>query len=63
MALLTITIDTANADFDDVPEYAVATILEDLAEGIRTGRIDDNRPVRDSNGNTVGKLTIEDEEE
>lgn len=63
MAILTITIDTANADFAGQPEYAVADILEGIADGIRNGSIDDDRPIRDINGNTVGHLTVGDDGE
>lgn len=61
MATLTITIDTDNAAFEDQPEYEVARILRELANGIEKGYIDDNSSIRDRNGNTVGQLTTEEE--
>lgn len=54
--MFTITIDTDNAAFSHDGEE-VARVLESVAESIRYGL--DSDSVRDSNGNTVGKWTID----
>lgn len=64
MYIVTIRIDTSNEAFSEDPDREVALILIDLAKDIKRGRIDqDGAPIRDYNGNTVGRVSIEVEEE
>lgn len=56
MASITIKIDTANAAFEDNP-FELAAILEEMAARIRDGQ-GIKKTVWDSNGNTVGYVTV-----
>jgi len=62
MALLKITINTDSSAFDGQPELEIERILKDIAQGIGSGRIDEAQPIRDINGNTIGQLTLDEEE-
>jgi hypothetical protein len=53
--MITITIDTESAAFEDNPEAEVKRILE-------TVYLRDGWKLRDINGNTVGQVTIEEPE-
>lgn len=55
---ITITVETGNAAFDDSPTEEVARILERLAQKFRDDGDLDGLPVQDTNGNTVGTVTI-----
>lgn len=61
---VTITINCDNAAFGDTDEsrgYELRDILESLAERLSRYGFDEsynNLKIRDSNGNTVGQLTI-----
>lgn len=59
MSTITIKIDTDNDAFSEYPEQEVARILNELAEGIANGKIDDSTTIRDINGNTVGGLFLD----
>ncbi len=52
----TVEIDCDNADFDESPGWAIADLLEDIAERLReTGQYPENDiTLRDLNGNLVG---------
>lgn len=57
---LKIEIDGDNAAFGDSPDQRsseVVYLLRDIADRIESG--EENFKVRDSNGNVVGKVTIE----
>ena len=54
----TITIETANAAFDDMPASEVARILSDLTKVFARGGIPPER-LRDNNGNTCGSVTLQ----
>ena len=56
--MITITIDTANSAFEDNP-YEMAEILEKLAKSWRLHH-DLPESAKDSNGNTVCEITLED---
>ena len=57
-----VTINTENAAYEDTPGDEVARQLRELANRIENNGIG-NFPIRDINGNTVGKAEfIEDEE-
>lgn len=58
--MITITIDTDNAAFEDNPGE-VAGIFEQLMQLSIEGswKYLNNQTIKDSNGNTVGKVTIE----
>ena len=59
MDVVTITVNRSNEAFDD-GEYGnaeTARILRKLADSIDVGH-DVERPLLDSNGNTVGRVTI-----
>ncbi len=62
--MIRIEIETTNAAFEGHPGMEVARILEDLARRFRDGEIvgDGNvtHPLRDVNGNTVGRVEVED---
>jgi len=58
MKKITITIETGSAAFGPDPEVEVARILAVLAERFR--RYEHPEIVMDYNGNTVGKVEIED---
>jgi len=61
MGQFILTIDTGNAAFEDNGiSTEIATILADVTQRIRNVGIDynDPRPVRDSNGNTVGSFVL-----
>ena len=62
MTTITITINTDNAAFEDDPWSETADILESIAQNFRDDRDLQYDKVRDSNGNTVGIITMEDEE-
>lgn len=65
MARVTIQFDTDNAAFEDDPVGEVAFILENLEDKLLAlieGE-DNNIPIHDSNGNTVGEGWVEDEDE
>ena len=61
---LIIEIDTSNEAFDDAPGFEVARILRDLAGKLDTRSRQSLRDraedlsLRDSNGNTVGKVMV-----
>jgi len=59
MATVTITIDTSNAAFEDNPGE-LRGILEVLAAQLYDYSRDDMEvlPIRDSNGNTVGRVVL-----
>ena len=54
---LKITINTDNAAFDGRMEYEVASILMTFLAHIQNGG-ELERPLRDSNGNTVGEARL-----
>lgn len=56
MKKVTISIDCANAAFDDVPCFEVAKILRHLAAKFDSGIIP--QTIRDSNGNKVGLCKV-----
>ena len=59
---ITITINTDNSAFEPTEEsLEVCRILHELATDIQFGDLhnQDNRPLKDYNGNTVGKITVE----
>lgn len=63
MKKITITIETVNAAFEDedidFPELVeLCNIMMQLRNCFRKGQIPDN--LRDSNGNVVGKVEVED---
>lgn len=62
MATVTITINTDNDAFQENAEYETARILRECANGIEKGYIDSNSAIRDRNGNTVGQLSLEEDE-
>lgn len=53
----TLTIDLANAAFDDWPADEVARILRDVADGLDEGIY--GRHLLDVNGNNVGAYALE----
>ena len=55
-----ITINCDNAVFGDYPEIELARILTDLAGKVQTEPFDyiDGMPLRDLNGNTVGRVEL-----
>ena len=55
-----ITINTDNAAFKDNPTGEVCRILRDLADRADDYGIENTERLRDINGNTVGKVTVED---
>lgn len=58
MERITITIETGNAAFEDSPTAEIGRILRSLADRFeRYGTHPEN--LRDINGNTCGKVTIE----
>jgi len=59
----TLTIQMDNAAFGDWPEIELAWILRTLSEITKQRRLcaGDEIPTRDSNGNTVGSLIIEED--
>lgn len=60
---ITITIETDNAAFERAPMFEVARILDSAAARLkREGPPDegDSYKLRDVNGNTVGRVTVED---
>lgn len=64
MKSVTLTIQCDNAAFDGGPEHEVARILRDTADKLDAYEVDEQGLVlRDFNGNTVGHLTVENEEE
>jgi len=56
MGKLTITIDTGNAAFDDMPEQECARILRDVATALERGTR--GAPLHDFNGNRVGRFDL-----
>lgn len=58
---ITITIETANAAFDDRPASEIARILTDLAKDFKfCGGVAENiGNLRDVNGNTCGSVRVE----
>lgn len=62
--MFTLKISTANASFDDGETYAVASILECVASSLRSyhpisrNSVTIGQPIRDANGNTVGKWEL-----
>jgi len=54
---LKVSIDCDNEAFD-TDGYEAARILRDAADRVSRGMVADVIPLRDINGNTVGKLTI-----
>lgn len=61
--MITITIETDNAAFDESPEVEVARILRKLADRVTTSGLDGDviLPLKDLNGNSVGELVYYDE--
>lgn len=55
--MITITIQTTNAAFED-NQFEVARILRELAEAAENDALGE-RKLRDINGNTVGKVEID----
>ena len=55
---ITIEFETGNAAFEDSPTEEIALILERLAKKFRSDGDLDGNPVQDTNGNTVGRVTI-----
>jgi len=60
--MLTIRIETDNAAFGDRPEYETARILRRLADRMENTGLPDAEgiPLRDINGNRVGKAVVSD---
>lgn len=56
MAKIKIEFDTDNDCFDADPDAAIADIMEQVAFAIGAN---ENKKLRDMNGNTVGSITIE----
>lgn len=56
--MITITIDTDNAAFDGNLEGELTRILWNLGDKVLDDNLHDNMPLRDSNGNAVGKVVI-----
>ncbi len=64
MPVVTITVECGNAAFDDHPGEALADILEGLAhDAERFAFVEqlDGYVLRDTNGNTVGRVTVDGE--
>lgn len=57
MAKIKIEFNTDNAAFEDA-DYEMAHVLEQAKNIINSGNYD--RPLRDSNGNKVGTVSLED---
>lgn len=56
---ISIEFETGNAAFEDNgPTEEIALILEHLAKKFREDGDLDGHPVQDTNGNTVGRVTI-----
>ena len=54
---IVITIESGNAAFSPDPSFELARILRDLADRVeRDGSVPDGLPLRDVNGNTVGRV-------
>lgn len=63
MAKFTITINTDNAAFDDAPGQEIGRILRTIADSVEGSMSGTSiryftTPVRDINGNTVGKFVF-----
>lgn len=56
---LTVTIEMGNAAFAEDAEAEAGRILRGLAERLIRGGFPDALPLRDFNGNTVGRAVIE----
>lgn len=54
---ITIVIETGNAAFDDAPASELANVLRKMADRIEVGGIPP--APKDSNGNVVGSVTVE----
>ena len=54
---ITIVIETGNAAFDDAPASELASVLRTMADRIEVAGIPP--APRDSNGNVVGSVTVE----
>lgn len=52
--MFSLSFETSNAAFDDMPEREAARILRALADGIENGALDGK--LRDTLGNTVGEF-------
>jgi len=61
MSTIMITIETSNAAFEDYPAGEVSRILQELARDVRDRELAelDGRRLRDVNGHTVGRVTVE----
>jgi len=59
MEVLTLTLETGNAAFEDTPATEIARILRAQADLIEAGMATDETPLRDINGNRAGVCTIE----
>lgn len=61
MSLVTMTLSTNNAAFDDDPAVEIARILRAVAQRLTMEGVDciedDGMALRDFNGNTVGRIT------
>lgn len=57
MELITITIETGNAAFDDSPTAEIARILRDLAARFERDGLPPSK-VFDANGNSCGRVEI-----
>lgn len=57
--MITITIDTDNAAFDNNPEGEAGRILRQLGNQFLSNIVYDDMPIKDLNGNTVGHVAIE----
>ena len=58
----TIEIELENAAFEGDPATELVRILKELAKNIENGRVSvsiGSTKIRDVNGNTVGKMTVE----
>ena len=54
---ITIVIETGNAAFDDAPASALANVLRTMADRIEVAGLPP--APKDSNGNVVGSVTVE----
>lgn len=54
----TITIDTDNSAFEENPAGEVTNVLAQLTNRIGLFGLEDEAPIRDANGNQVGKAVL-----
>jgi uncharacterized protein (UPF0297 family) len=60
---ITITINTDNSAFEDSRDSEIARILHELADKIESRGINGVNKIRDFNGNQVGSVEVENEDE